>query len=125
MVQILVCWNCGESLEGIALPISRHANCAACFEMLRCCRMCLHYESDKRPYCDHERADPPVVKETANFCDYFAPTNRFITKGSNKAAKAKGELDSLFGAEIEPEEVLSEERGEGDRANKLDDLFDD
>ena len=88
----LHCWNCGASLEGVPLPISRHANCEQCFEVLHCCRMCRHYREDGHTSCDHDRADPPVIKESANFCDYFKPANRFDKAGAVRATSAKSDL---------------------------------
>jgi len=125
----LVCWNCGGSLADIPRPISRHANCSTCFEVLHCCRMCRHYESEKRPYCSHDRAEPPVVKENANFCDYFRPTNRFVATDAERSGKAKSDLDALFGddavndtdSEVTPEA----EADPADPMNKLNDLFGD
>ncbi len=128
----LVCWNCGASLGGIPMPISRHAHCDACHEVLHCCRMCRYYLPDKRPYCDHDRADPPVEKATANFCDYFKPANRFDSQRADKSAQAKDELNSLFGgddddiAKDSPDADLDLEIGEDEAARrKLDDLFDE
>ena len=140
MATSLVCWNCGNSLDDIPRPISRHANCSACFEVLHCCRMCRHYTPDKRPYCDHERAEPPVEKENANFCDYFKPANRYSEQESSRGHRAKSHLDSLFGdggndvegsnsAEgsnnAEGSNDLIDRSDEHDPLNKLNDLFDD
>lgn len=128
MTASLVCWNCGASLDDIPRPISRHANCSACFEVLHCCRMCRHYMPEKRPYCDHERAEPPVEKESANFCDYFKPTNRFSEKDTARSDQAKSELDALFGGDAidvtETDDVF-DAPDEDDPLNKLNDLFDD
>ena len=123
----LPCWNCGASLADIPRPISRHANCPKCFEVLHCCRMCRHYLPDKRPYCDHDRADPPVEKATANFCDYFRPANRFQARATDRVEQARSELDALFG-EAEPDEGLSGEAAQDDPddpLNRLKGLFDD
>lgn len=133
MAEDLVCWNCGASLANIPRPISRHANCEACFEVLHCCRMCRYYAPDKRPDCDHERADPPVIKESANFCDYFKPANRYSEKDAEKSDKAKSELDALFDGESVESNGGSTTEGEidfpepdvDDPLNKLNDLFDD
>ena len=126
MTNELVCWNCGGSLEDIPRPISRHANCSHCYEVLHCCRMCRYYESDKRPYCGHERAEPPVEKSSSNFCDYFRPSNRFDAADVSKSDQAMAEFNALFG---EGEAVLRSEAldglDKGEILNKLDDLFDD
>lgn len=121
----LVCWNCGASLDGIPLPISRHANCESCFEVLHCCRMCRHYRPDARPDCDHERADPPVEKESANFCEYFKPANRFSAESATRAGTAKSDLDALFGEDSAGSDIDEVETDPDDPLNKLNDLFDD
>ena len=142
MAKSLVCWNCGGSLDDIPRPISRHANCSACFEVLHCCRMCRHYEPDKRPYCDHERAEPPVEKETANFCDYFKPVNRYSKREASRGNRAKSDLEALFGDDLEGSQQaegsspadgsqqaegsnLTNPSNERDSLSKLNDLFDD
>jgi len=131
MATSLVCWNCSESLGDVPLPISRHANCASCFEVLHCCRMCRHYSRDKRPHCDEERADPPNVKESANFCDYFEPANHFNDDDAGSSRKVKSELDSLFGLTDDQAVSDSEHSSEhsnvdkDDPLNKFNGLFDD
>ncbi len=87
--------------------------------------MCRHYNPDKRPDCDHERADPPVEKESANFCEYFRPVNRFSAEGAERATTAKSDLDALFGdgsVDAVDEDIESDP---DDPLNKLNDLFDD
>ena len=129
----LVCWNCGASLDDIPRPISRHATCSRCFNELHCCRLCRHYDPKRSMQCFEDRADPPLQKENANFCDFFAPTvGAYETKTTFKSDAARSELDSLFGqtedeskdieiAEPETEEkVLSKEE---EARKKLDDLF--
>ena len=68
----LQCWNCGRSLDDVPRPISRHEHCRDCFEALHSCRLCRHYRTDVNSRCNEERADPPMNKENANFCDFFA-----------------------------------------------------
>ena len=72
-LNTLVCWNCGKSINDVPLPISRHSQCSHCFNELHCCRLCKHYDPERSTYCFEERADTPVQKENANFCDYFTP----------------------------------------------------
>ena len=128
MTERLVCWNCGSTLVDVPRPISRHENCPQCFEVLRCCRMCRHYNADKRPYCDHDRAEPPVEKANANFCDFFKPANRFEASNGSRANQAKSELDALFG---EAGQLARESDSTGDPIgldeplNRLKNLFDD
>lgn len=98
----VVCWNCGCSLKDIPRPISRHANCPECFEDLHCCRLCVHYAPRLTGQCDDDRADPPVQKENANFCDFFRPLSDAYedVRGSRRDA-ARQRLDALFGGDAE------------------------
>ena len=117
MANEFACWNCGKSVADVPLPISRHANCSHCFEVLHCCRMCRHYEPDAHITCDHDRAEPPVVKESANFCEYFRPANKFDAGSRARSQEAKSDLAALFGESDDDQTVTS--------SSKLDDLFDD
>lgn len=124
----LCCWNCGRSLDDIPRPISRHANCPQCFEVLHCCRLCRWYQQGRPLDCDHDRADPPVEKEVANFCDYFSPRpNAFEPAGRAQQAAAAGKLASLFGEEPDAGSEQARDSDETRPATKsrLDDLFDD
>ena len=94
----IVCWNCGASLADVPRPISRHANCPACFEDLHCCRLCRHYAPRLTGQCEDDRTDPPVHKETANFCDFFRPiSSAYRSKTGTKRDAARTRLDALFG----------------------------
>lgn len=122
----LGCWNCGASLAALPRPITRHMNCPICFEDLHCCRLCQHYRAKATDSCADERAEPPVHKEGANFCDFFRPKPDACQPGSNvRQARAKTNLDALFsdrGTEptAEPAEP-NDEQGEARR--KLEDIF--
>ena len=98
----VVCWNCGCSLEEIPRPISRHANCPECFEDLHCCRLCTHFAPRLTGQCDDDRADPPVQKESANFCEFFRPLSGAYedVRGSRRDV-ARQQLDALFGGDAE------------------------
>lgn len=94
----LRCWNCGATLDDVPRPIGRHEHCKVCFEALRCCRLCRHFRLDINPQCDEDRADPPVNKENANFCDWFRPTTGvFQSSRTQKSDAAKDQLSGLFG----------------------------
>lgn len=67
----LTCWNCGENLDDLPRPITRHNNCPKCYEALHCCMLCKHYRTNDATPCDDDRAEPPVNKENANFCEFF------------------------------------------------------
>jgi hypothetical protein len=134
MAKPLDCWNCGAPLNDIPRPISRHATCAACFEELHCCRACRHFRPDITGECDEDRADPPVKKEVANFCDWYAPkTGAYQHSTGDRHEGAKDKLEALFdfdgaGAEgdepIEPDVQEREPTKEGEARAKLDSLFD-
>ena len=126
----LACWNCGASLAELPRPITRHMNCPACFEDLHCCRMCRHFTDNATNPCADERAEPPVHKEGANFCDFFRPaTGRYRAGRKERQVRAKSNLDELFGGADAPDEPDAEsppapedvEAAEARR--KLDDLF--
>ena len=126
----LRCWNCGESLKEVPRPISRHEQCPHCFEALHCCRLCRHYRADVTGRCEEDRADPPVIKENANFCDWFRPDSEaFSGAGVGKSVAAQDRLDALFGGPdtqadeddtgVPPADPSSEDVAK----SKLDDLF--
>ena len=94
----LVCWNCGENLDDLPRPISRHANCPKCFNEVHCCRLCCHFDPNNNMRCFEDRADPPLNKENANFCDFFAPAfDAFQSQTAIKSTTAQSQLDALFG----------------------------
>jgi len=96
----LRCWNCGTTLDGIPLPLSRHEHCPQCFEALHCCRLCRHYRPNASITCDEDRADPPTNKENANFCDFFRPRrNAYGAERGERSRDAKARLDALFGGD--------------------------
>jgi hypothetical protein len=105
----LACWNCGADLKSVPRPISRHEQCPDCFEALHCCRLCRHYRTDVTGQCDEDRADPPVVKENANFCDWFRPSaGAFSGARVNRADAAKDQLQALFGSSADAEPPAGE-----------------
>lgn len=120
----LLCWNCGTSLDEVPRPISRHEHCKVCFEALHCCRLCRHFRVDINPQCDEDRADPPVNKENANFCDWFRPASGvFQSSRTQKSDAAKDRLGSLFGED--GDEDSNEDSAEDAAKAKLDSLFGD
>ena len=129
--KLLNCWNCGETLADVPLPISRHAHCTSCFEVLRCCRMCQHYRDLDHTKCAEDRADPPVIKENANFCEFFRPDrNAFNPNVTQANGAAKSRLDALFGDALsggDKEVELADDMPENNvpKRSALDDLFDD
>ncbi len=116
----LLCWNCGRSLEDVPRPISRHATCDGCFNELHCCRMCRHYDPKRSMQCFEDRADPPLQKENANFCDFFSPsTNAFSQQTVDRSSGAKKELDALFGSMAEEDNTDRDNSDEGADQDQL------
>lgn len=102
----LLCWNCGHDLADVPRPISRHEHCRQCFEALHACRQCRHYRSDLNSRCLEDRADPPMNKENANFCDYFRPHGgAFSRQRPQRSEAAQSRLDSLFVTPDAPEQT--------------------
>ena len=126
----LLCWNCGENLDDTPRPISRHATCPQCFNELHCCRLCRHYDPHKTATCFEDRADPPLQKENANFCDFFAPRfGAFEAATARKSDTAREGLDALFGSAAEDisddADAAADTQQDPDKEarRKLDDLF--
>ncbi|MCH8140566.1 MAG: hypothetical protein IH908_03105 [Proteobacteria bacterium] len=127
----LSCWNCGELLTEVPLPISRHENCPQCFTELHCCRLCRYYDPQIPDQCEEDRADPPVNKEVGNFCEWFQPRAGAYAYASTRTQKkdvSLGKLDSLFGGskseEDQPDNANSSPATtEDDVRAKLDSLF--
>ena len=128
----LVCWNCGHDLADVPRPISRHATCDNCFNELHCCRLCRHFDPANNMQCFEDRADPPLQKENANFCDFFAPKfGAFQAKTADRSTNARADLDALFGGDTTigaddqtPDESPGAELSQEEAAKrKLDDLF--
>ena len=125
----LECWNCGQNLDELPRPITRHNSCPECFHELHCCRMCREYAPNDTIQCRDERADPPTNKENANFCDFFRPLLGAYDGRAVRAGSAQAKLDALFDAP--PEDPTDAPQTDADdeidpaaeAARKLDDLF--
>lgn len=133
---VLKCWHCGAALDDVPRPISRHAQCDNCFEVLHCCRMCRWYSPGRPQDCDHDRADPPLEKAAANFCEFFAPSRdaydpRDAESRTQLSADAAARAAALFGDAGAPDDDAGsaggdESQGEAeDPRSRLDNLFDD
>lgn len=122
----LACWNCGAALAELPRPITRHMNCPACYEDLHCCRMCRHFTDNATNPCADERADPPVHKEGANFCDFFRPAADSYRAGrKEQGERAQAMLSALFSNRA-GEDAAEKRAPDAEAAaarRKLDDLF--
>lgn len=93
----LVCWKCGASLAEYTFPLRRLEECRACHAELHVCRMCEWYSTSVAKHCREPIAEEVKDKERANFCDYFKPRPGAYTAPSDAGAKARAELEALFG----------------------------
>ena len=123
MNRTLYCWRCGHKLEDLPLPISRHANCQKCYEVLHCCRFCIYYDKNSRDACLEDNAEAPQNKESANFCEYFKP-NANVSQVAPTNQNAKSNLASLFGDVKEDVPSTDTIQVSSNKDNPLDDLFD-
>jgi len=108
--------------------------------MLHCCRLCRHYAPGQPGDCDHERADPPLIKEGANFCDYFRPGYKaFKVEDKSQQKAAQSNFSALFDENDTDEspaqgtdgdeaaaqaDAFADKSTSSPRRNPLDDLFD-
>ena len=119
-MQVFHCWQCGEPLTGMILPVSRREECAGCGAEIHVCRMCVHYDPRVADQCREERAEQVTNKELANFCDYYAPNPDPHRPGKADATdEARRQLDALFGGG-EPGEPSTSSSGV---PKELEDLF--
>jgi hypothetical protein len=94
----LVCWKCGASLAELSLPLRRLDECKRCNAELHVCKLCEFYSIAVAKHCREPIAEEVKDKERANFCDYFKPRpGAYSAAGQEAAAKAKAQLDALFG----------------------------
>ncbi|MFT7652103.1 MAG: hypothetical protein ACI9ON_002757 [Limisphaerales bacterium] len=56
--------------------------------------------------CFEDRADPPLQKENANFCEFFSPTpNAYTQVTTTKSNGAKSNLNDLFGGSEDADSI--------------------
>jgi hypothetical protein len=121
----LVCWKCGHSLAEYTLPLRRLEICRECNAELHVCRLCRFYDTSKAKHCAEPIAEEVRDKESANFCDYFAPRpDAHSTQGQSEADAARRQLDALFGGGAASDATPDSQDSEADAARRaLDDLF--
>lgn len=94
----LVCWKCGASLAQLSLPLQRLDECRQCHAELHVCKLCEWYSVGVAKHCREPIAEEVKDKERANYCDYFkARMHAYSDAGTAAAAKAKADLEALFG----------------------------
>ena len=122
------CWNCGQSIAGVFLPLSRTECCPACNADLYVCKMCVHYRPGGSHPCNEERAEPPSDPARANFCDYLTlrTAEDLLVGGHSETAQtreAKAQLAALFGESVPTPEDGNELSASDKARNELDALF--
>lgn len=80
------------------MPLSRLSTCLKCGSELHVCLMCRFHDPKLNDGCREERAEHVQEKARANFCEYLeSKSGAFQAKDDAPGAKARAELDSLFG----------------------------
>ncbi len=132
----LVCWNCGEAVGGVPLPVGRGEECPACVAALRACRMCAFHDPEAENACREPMADAVRDPERSNTCDYFRPAAAAESAPDGEAEAARARLGALFGGGEGPgaggglagEAAAFKDKGESEAdaaRRKLDALFGD
>ena len=88
------CHRCGNPFTP-AQKISRQETCLKCGEYLHCCLNCRFYSETAYQKCREEQAEYVNDKHSANFCEYFTPSDSPSAKSSEQKA-ARDRLDGLF-----------------------------
>ncbi len=65
--------------------------------------MCEFHEPKWRSGCREERAEDVSDRTRANFCEYFKPRPNAAVGSDDTAARARAELDILFGLDKKDE----------------------
>lgn len=65
--------------------------------------LCKHYRPDETIACDDERSDPPLIKENANFCEYFRLNFDGYDGRAASQDTARTKLDTLFASREDEE----------------------
>jgi hypothetical protein len=76
--------------------------CKACDAELHCCRLCEFHDTTVAKHCREPIAEEVKDKTRANFCDYFKPRPGAYIAPDSAAARARTELDAMFGGGATP-----------------------
>ena len=95
----MYCWKCGTEVADITAvrKVLRTDTCSKCDSDLHACKNCQFYDRQYHNECRETQAEWVNDKERANYCDYFAPSNR--AQGSTPKSptdQVKSALDGLF-----------------------------
>lgn len=79
--------------------------------------MCKSFDTRYTNKCNDERADPPIYKDTANFCEFFKPLPNAFDPGQDQASRrAREELKAMFGEGGDSENGLEDAADDSDNA---------
>lgn len=92
------CYHCGGSLAEMSLPFGRLDECPQCQRQLHVCRMCVSYDPrETSKQCREDDAEEVRNKTSANFCDYFKPSDSaFESSGLAAEQQALKDAEALF-----------------------------
>ena len=92
-----MCYFCGSPLpEG---RIYKTTLCPDCDREIKTCHNCKFFSPGDQYDCRESITDPVFDKDSANFCDYFAPQEGGFSsgEGKKKSDSAKDKFNNLFG----------------------------
>jgi hypothetical protein len=92
----MYCHHCGSEIK-TDRKIGRQETCSNCSCNLHCCLNCKFYDPDVYHQCRETEAEWVQDKASANFCDYFDPSDRPVKRKSERSEQARKKLDQLFG----------------------------
>jgi len=73
-VQQMFCHHCGFEIK-VDHRICRQETCPKCGSYLHCCLNCRFYDPASYHQCRETQAEWVSEKDSANFCDYFEPSD--------------------------------------------------
>lgn len=66
------CHRCGEAIDIEAgQKVAKSEECPQCYADVRCCKMCVFYDTTVANSCREPSAQRVFDKEKSNFCDFF------------------------------------------------------
>ncbi|HYQ73324.1 MAG TPA: hypothetical protein VET88_15550 [Gammaproteobacteria bacterium] len=127
MKHRIECWHCGTAVKPDQLPVTRLEQCRHCHADLHACRLCRYWNPRYTSKCSHDHAEPPLERESANFCQFFRPVaGAFRNAAAPPGEAARASLESLFGVPHEESgnDTAVDDMTESERARRaLEDLF--
>jgi len=90
------CHGCGTYIQ-IEDKIFRGDTCPKCSRPLHCCKNCTFYDPKAYHECRETQAEWVRDKESANFCDYFKPSQQdWGQERKSSSETARESLEKLF-----------------------------